>query len=459
MRKLVILLTLSTLVLACKKDDEPRSEFDVINDWIYSEMNYWYFWESDLPAKPSTNQSPRDFFYQLLSVEDRFSFIYEDYQELIDLLNGVSLESGFEYKIYRDANTTDGIFLQLSYIKKGSPAEELGLKRGDRITAINGNPLNTSNYRSLLGDTNAPYEAAIARHNTSTDEFDALGNVQITPITFAENPILLDTIYEIEGKKIAYLIYTFFSPGATEKDGSYDAQLRDVFDGFKANGAQDLILDLRFNSGGSETSVKTLSSLITPGISEGDLLFKKQYNRQVEEYIVNDDDLGPEFLNVRFQELTQNIGNELSTATVYFITSDRSASASEVVINSVKPYMSTFIVGDTTVGKDAGSITIYEDDNPLNSWAIQPIIVKLVNADGEDYPFGLTPNVPLEERFAVLRPLGDTEEPLLANALAAIGVQSSRISVPPHAAELSTVGSSLDKKPWAGKLLLERFEE
>lgn len=459
MRNLIILLTVTTLLVACKKDkDEPQSEFEQINSWIYDNMDFWYFWNSELPESPATNQSPRDFFYQLLSEKDRFSFIYDDYQELINLLNGVSLESGFEYKIYRDANSSDGVFFQLSYIKQGSPADDLGLKRGDRIVTINDTPLTTANYRTALGQMNAGYTAQIARYNDANEVFEDFGEVTISPVEFAENPILLDTVYTIEGKKIAYLIYTFFSPGATEQDDAYDKQLKEVFGEFKAKGAQDLIIDLRFNSGGSEKSVKTLSSLITPNITTTDLLFKKQYNPQVEDAIINDDELGPDYLNVRFEELSQNLGNNLATSTVYFITSDRSASASEVVINSVKPYMNTFIVGDTTVGKDAGSITIHEENNDANNWAIQPIIVKLVNADGEDYPLGLSPNVPIEERFSILKPLGNTNEPLLSNALAAIGVQTSRLALPRADHSIQPLGSSTDEKPWTGKLLLERLK-
>lgn len=144
------------------------------------------------------------------------------------------------------------------------------------------------------------------------------------------------------------------------------------------------------------------------------------------------------------------------------ITSARSASASEVVINSLKPYMNVKLIGDVTVGKDAGSITLYEDDNPDNLWAIQPIIVKLVNSAGEDYPNGFTPDVEKVEDFLVLQPLGSIDEPLLSIALAlASGGQPARVDLAEYGSHYQELGrkeifSSVDHKAYSGKFLLNK---
>lgn len=448
-------LLLIASLIACKKDEDilPQTALDKINNWIYGQMDIYYFWTDELPDKPETNIEPASFYDQLLYSEDRFSFIYDDYEELINLLNGVSLESGFEFKLYLEDSESENIIMQLSYIKPNSPATDLGLKRGDIIYKINDVQLNTSNYQSLLGDMNSSYSATYRRYNLDDEEFEEKGSVSVSPIKYSENPFLLDTIYQIEGKKIGYLIYTFFSPGGSES--TYDNQMDEIFQRFKSSGVQDLILDLRFNSGGSETSVKNLTSLMVKGATSSDIVFKKTYNDRVQESILNDKDLGSDFLNVRFTEKTQNIGNQLSTGTVYMITSSRSASASEVTINSLKPYMEVFLVGDTTVGKDVGSITLTDENNAENNWAIQPIVVKLVNKNNEDYPEGFIPDVILEDRSLVLKPLGDIEEPLLANSLAAIGVQASRVDFSPGP-QLKQIHSSLDDKIRSGKFILEQ---
>ncbi len=438
------------LFSSCKKDDE-KTEFDRINDWIYANMEFYYFWTEELPSKKETSIDPNDFFKSLLSDKDRFSFIYDDYQELVNLLNGVSLESGFEYQLYLEGDNSTNVIMQLLYIKANSPAADLGLQRGDIIYEINGTQMTSDNYRSLLTNLNSSYDITYRRYNSASDTSEDKGSASITPIVYSENPFLLDSVYEIEGKKIGYLIYTFYSPGT---DDVYDIQMDAIFSNFKAQGIQDFVLDLRFNSGGSETSVRNLTSLIVKNATSSDLVFKKTYNEQVREQIINDDDLGEDFLNVQFLEKAENIGSQLATGTVYILTSDRSASASEVTINSLKPYMDVFIVGDTTVGKDVGSITINDQNNANNNWALQPIIVKLVNSSDEDYPAGHFPDIVIESNFLKLKPLGDVEETLLANALAAIGVTSARVHVPTRVA-LKRLHSSLDNKVYNGSFLLE----
>lgn len=440
----------------CHKDDE-KTEFEKINDWIYDEMDTWYLWTDDLPKKSGTNVSPRDFYESLLSPEDRFSFIYDDYEELVNLLNGVTLESGFEFKLYLESEEGTNVIMQLVYIKKGSPADLLGLKRGDVIYEINGVQFTTSNYQKLLSQTNETYDATYRRYNAETKEFKDQGVVSILPTTFAEDPILMDTVYEINGKKIGYLVYTFFSPGPTGSSTIYDEEVDAVFGRFKGQGITDFILDLRFNSGGSEISARNLSSLIVNATSS-DLMFKKQYNDLIQETLLNDDRYGSDFLHIKFNDEPQNISQTISTNTAYIITSDRSASASEVVINSIRPYMDIFIVGDTTVGKDVGSITINEEDNEENNWAIQPIVVKIVNADDQDYSQGFYPDLLIEDRFLVLTPLGDTNEPLLNGTLSAIGVQNARLIPEWEYLDRNSIYESIDEKKRSGKFIMKKLE-
>src|SRR5688500_5293580 len=119
-------------------------------------MDFWYLWSNELPAAPNKNQNPDDFFQSLLSDDDRFSWIQENYQDLLNSLQGISKEAGFEYVLYKE-DGSDNVIAQILYTKPGSPAENAGLKRGDGISHINGQQLNTANYQDVLkslGDNN-----------------------------------------------------------------------------------------------------------------------------------------------------------------------------------------------------------------------------------------------------------------------------------------------------------------
>ena len=95
------------------------------------------------------NLNPDDFFQSLLTDDDRFSWIQENYQELLNSLKGISKEAGFEFVLYQE-DGSNNVLAQILYIKPGSPADNAGLKRGDAITHVNGQQLNTTNYKTVL---------------------------------------------------------------------------------------------------------------------------------------------------------------------------------------------------------------------------------------------------------------------------------------------------------------------
>jgi C-terminal processing protease CtpA/Prc len=131
----------------------------------------------------------------------------------------------------------------------------------------------------------------------------------------------------------------------------------------------------------------------------------------------------------------QNAGGKLQQ--IYFLIGRNTASASEMVINGLKPFINCVLIGDTTVGKNVGSILINDEENKKNQWAIMPIILKYFNKDHQsDFTNGFAPDFRIRDDFAY--PLGDTRDALLAKAIEQItGIQqqapqSSRISAKKH---------------------------
>ena len=183
------------------------------------------------------------------------------------------------------------------------------------------------------------------------------------------------------------------------------------------------MLDLRYNSGGSIQSATRLASMIT-GESTTDKVFSKErWNNKINAYFESED---PDALkNLFVDKMGSTSLNRLNLTKVYILTTQSTASASELIINGLKPYIDVVQIGDLTTGKNVGSITIYdsptfgkENRNPNHRYAMQPIVLKIVNAaDFGDYFNGLTPakgNL-LPEDINNLGVLGNSETKMIDN--------------------------------------------
>src|SRR5690606_26839283 len=141
---------------AIDDDDIPGAAVNeahqYVNQWVRDNMQYWYLWNDEIPENIDRNLNPKVYFQSLLHKDDRFSWIQDDYQELVNALQGISREAGYEFVLYRENPNSDHVVLQIVYTKPESPAETAGLKRGDLVSRINGQQLTTTNYRTLLNE-------------------------------------------------------------------------------------------------------------------------------------------------------------------------------------------------------------------------------------------------------------------------------------------------------------------
>ncbi|MFM7850838.1 MAG: S41 family peptidase, partial [Flammeovirgaceae bacterium] len=416
--KTIVLVTLVASLLtlqSCKKDD-PVNPNDYVNSWILENMKEAYYWTDKIPTSPNKTLAPEPFFESLLNkTDDKFSWIQENYQDLLNSLQGVTKEAGYEFALYYADNAKVNLIAVILYIKKGSPAETAGLKRGDIIDKINGTQLTASNYQTLLQAISENH--SITYRPVINNTVGASQTLSLTTVEYAENPNFLDKVITVSNRKIGYYVYNLFSTGPTASSTQYNDEMDAVFDRFKAAGITDLVVDLRFNSGGAETATVNLASLIGKGVDNTKVFAKRQYNANLTQQILNDPNYGAAFLSTKFVNKTQNVGNMLRNSRVYILTGPRTASASELLINGLKPYMDVYLIGSTTYGKNVGSISIYEQNDPKNTWGMQPIVVKSFNSlDQSNYSNGFTPNIKDDDN-GVLAPLGDTSERLLSLAI------------------------------------------
>jgi carboxyl-terminal processing protease len=420
---------------SCSKDNDdiavvPPANLEV-QDFIWKGLNQYYLWQDDVPNLSDdrfANQAdlntfltgypvPEDLF-DALRVDktiDRFSWIVKDYITLEQALGGISKNSGIEFGlVYKPGSNTE-IFGYVRYIIASSDASSKDIHRGDIFYGVNGTQLTINNYQSLLGADNytlnlAEYDAGVI---TSTGE-----SVALTSTVLAENPILMNTVISSGDHKIGYLMYNGFY-------AEYDIQLNDAFAALKAARITDLVLDLRYNGGGSVQTATRLASMIT-GQYKGQVFSKQQWNSKINNYFESND---PELLRNNFTDkIASTPINSLNLTTIYILTTKGTASASELVINGLKPYMNVVQIGDITTGKNVASVTLYdsptfgkENRNPNHRYAMQPIVLKIVNSVGfGDYFNGLSPNYQLKEDFGNLGILGNPTEPLLSTAIGKI---------------------------------------
>ena len=123
------------------------------------------------------------------------------------------------------------------------------------------------------------------------------------------------------------------------------------------------------------------------------------------------------------------------------LTSGTTASASELVINGLKPYMDVVVIGENTFGKFYGSYLLYDqNDPPKHNWAIAPVVLKYANANGvTDFANGISPDIYLQDDLLKATSFGDEADQMLATAIAFLNgnitsgrIASSRNYTPVH---------------------------
>jgi C-terminal processing protease CtpA/Prc len=219
---------------------------------------------------------------------------------------------------------------------------------------------------------------------------------------------------------------------------SHESQLNDAFATLQSQGITEFVLDLRYNSGGSVQTATHLASMIT-GQFTGQVFAKEQWNEKLEDYYSS---ASPATL-FNFFTNTINTGaaiNSLNLSKIYVLTTTATASASELVINGLEPYIDVIQIGDETTGKNVGSVTLYDsptfnkiDINTNHRYAMQPLVLKIVNKAGfGDYTNGLQPDELVEEDLGNLGILGDPNEPLLNAAITRIEGRGRMPKTPVH---------------------------
>lgn len=411
-------------------------ETKLANIFAREALEIYYYWNKEISGDldkldPATNADP------IATVEeiryhdgenqiDKWTMLTDNMEEFTSSVQGVSTTYGFTPVVYYISENSNQLIAAVAYVSKDSPAEKAGLKRGDIIYQIDGKMLTIDNYMDLYYSSNITLSFA---------EFNGLEiiptdkEVSMSAIEMYENPILCDTIYNLNGKKVGYLAYSSFDLKSIQ-------ELINICKEFKREGVEELILDLRYNGGGYVITECVLASILAPqvNVTNKDIFEQEDYNEFFTEYYkkngistvtrfeteYNYDDID---LNVSTKDA--NIGLEK----IYGIISGNSASASEALLSGLMPYMDIELIGQQSHGKYCTGWMLSAKDayeqvpQAIKNWGIYVMVSIYKNASNETpcMPDGLIPDTEAEDNPFEPYQLGDENEAMLKVALEKAG--------------------------------------
>lgn len=373
--------------------------------WMYETMQQYYLFYEDLPNEKELDffNTPSNFLASAVSDKDKKNgYIFSHVDSVADSRSGISEYPcfGFEGALVR--TSTGDYAIRVIYTEKDSPAEKAGLKRGDWIIAADNKPITSNDYEAYIKAPAKSYTFTLG--NYTEEGFDTISTpiVMPQPEYIKVNNLLKYTTITSGSRKAAYLLYNSFGENDIQELQQAVAQLA-------AERPDDVILDLRYNPGGYVNTSVALASLLAPAEALGntfiDLLFNDKRNEKTT------------FL---LDAAYQAGGASFSYNNLYIITSGETASASEAVINGLRPYMQgkLFQIGSATYGKNLGQELFNSEKAPqLDFWLTT---FYLANSEGfyDYFDNGLPADFTIEEDFGgELGELGSNTDALLKPVL------------------------------------------
>ena len=325
------------------------------NQWVDRQMRDYYLFYNQVPSlNPNDYDSPEQLIADLRVAEfDPFSSI-SDAARLAQLFaEGTSF--GMGYRLRRDA---DGL-PRIARVYEDSPMGRANVKRSDIIVSVNDIPWNeidSVEYNNLVGTVDNPLATSWIFRDSATGE---TRQVELTQSLYTINTVLHSQIitHPQYSGRIGYLVFEQFL-------GPSEAELDQALGDFLQNDVTDLILDLRYNGGGLTRVARKLISQIAGPDTDGELLI---------EYRNND-----KYRALDFERTFEPQSINLDLKRLVVIASGATASSSETVINSLRPYIDVVVIGSRTAGKPYVSSARNFCGKSINAMSAQG-----VNAGGE----------------------------------------------------------------------------
>jgi carboxyl-terminal processing protease len=421
------ILTLFVGLSSCKKTTEPSAD---LRDSVYLYSEQFYLWTDNLPKydifKPLSYATPTDIMNKLRTYspfvnakyQDRWSFVI-DKKTWDNIVSGSNLDAGMEFKYA----AFDDLRVKLAHSQ--SPAGKAGIKRGWKVLKINNIDATSANEAALKTELNKASQTFIFQKPDGTQQ-----TLTLNAAAYKADYVINPKVFTINGNNVGYFNFDSF---LGEAIGTQTAQttlneLDKVFADFKSKNVTELVLDLRYNGGGYGLVSSYLGNLIAPSSAAGKVFASSVHNSKNTKY--------------NKSETFKSLVNSLKLSRISIITTSGTASASEELINGLKPVMNVKLIGSTTHGKPVGYYGF-----PVMEHYVFPVAIKNVNSVGFfDFFEGFTPDK--TQTDDVTRDFGDPEEACLKTALAYIrtGVLQSTPSAERTSAELNLANERIAKE-------------
>lgn len=352
-------------------------------------MERSYLWNDEIPANvnPQNFSSIYDMLDALRAPQDIFSFILTEQEFQDRFVDAVFFGFGFG----RRDNVDEGV-IEIRYVYADSPAEQAGLNRGDRITAVSDVSMSEWFSRISAGtatfsDVFGPNEEGVERRIDWIEPDGTERSEVIRKRQVETNTVMATERFEVDSKDVGYFVFDSFLQRS-------EVDLNNAFD--QLIGVDELIVDLRYNSGGLVRVANQLASQAAWDTVENEIFVTFQYNE-----------------NFSDQDVLFNLGpgiERLNVDRVYVLTTQQSCSSSELVINSLDPHIEVVTIGAPTCGKPVG-----QQPTQICDKIIYAITFQTVNSAGfGDYFDGLP--VTCAAPDTIVGDWGDGGDPLLATA-------------------------------------------
>lgn len=359
------------------------------NRYVNDVMRDIYYWNTELPTVNTTSYGSPEALLEAL----RFRPLDAHYSYIGSRASEEAFYSDSQFIGFGFGSGYDGLGLRILQVFPDSPASDVGMQRGDRITSIDGQSVVMLAATGALGTALGPSQEGLVTRIRFERADGSISDTALTKRAVTIPTVSVLNVYEQDGRKVAYLFFrNFVTPSRAALDEAFNA-LRDV-------GATELVLDLRYNGGGLVSIAQHLASLIGGSRTDGQVFAEYFHNTR----------------NAFRNEITrfESKPNALPLQRLIVITTGGSASASELVINALRPFIPVITVGQTSYGKPVGQYGITFCDKVL-----YPVSFTLRNALGQgDFFDGIPADCAAADDPNYQ--LGDPQEASLAEALAVI---------------------------------------